>query len=43
MIETKRTEICDLLKMNGLKQYNIREMSGVSILKISFLKKDECN
>ena len=23
VIETKRTEICDFIKMNGLKQYNI--------------------
>jgi len=28
VIETKRTEICDLIKMNGLKQNNITEMSG---------------
>ena len=29
VIETKRTEICDFIKMNGLKQYNITEMSGL--------------
>ena len=29
VIETKRTEICDYIKMNGLKQYNITEMSGL--------------
>ena len=35
LIKTKRTEICDLVKMNGLKHHNITEMSGVGRMSVS--------
>ncbi len=41
MIETKRTEICDLIKINGLKQTQIAEMTGVDSAYITYFLKGQ--